>query len=131
MGGGEGGKNGGKRNFASSFLGTMAVAVLGTGLLGSGFVRGLRKRGVEVHCWNRSADKAKVRTINAPARAWAEANPLRPRPSRLWAPRRSLAPPMPSAALRVSTSSSPMITLLTACLRVRHSFPGKPILQCS
>lgn len=39
----------------------MAAAVLGTGFLGSGFVRGLRKRNVETHCWNRSADKAKVR----------------------------------------------------------------------
>ena len=34
------------------------VAWLGTGLLGSGFVRALLKRGETVHVWNRSTDKA-------------------------------------------------------------------------
>lgn len=37
-----------------------AVAVLGTGLLGAGFVKGFLKRNHTVHCWNRSASKAKV-----------------------------------------------------------------------
>lgn len=37
------------------------VAVLGTGIVGSGFVRGFRKRGLEVNVWNRTADKAKAR----------------------------------------------------------------------
>ncbi len=36
------------------------VAWLGTGLLGSGFVRALLKRGEEVHVWNRSQGKAQV-----------------------------------------------------------------------
>lgn len=36
------------------------VAVLGTGLLGAGFVRGFRKRGNNVNVWNRTAEKAKV-----------------------------------------------------------------------
>ena len=46
--------------FASRLSLMAAVAVLGTGLLGAGFVRGFRKRGVEVNCWNRTAEKAKV-----------------------------------------------------------------------
>ncbi len=36
------------------------VAVLGTGLLGGNFVRALRRRGVAVRCWNRSAPKAQA-----------------------------------------------------------------------
>ncbi|MEQ1566591.1 MAG: NAD(P)-dependent oxidoreductase [Myxococcota bacterium] len=36
------------------------VAVLGTGLLGSGFVQGFRKRGIAVRAWNRSLDKARA-----------------------------------------------------------------------
>ncbi len=36
------------------------MAWLGTGLLGSGFVRAMLGRGETVHVWNRSADKAKA-----------------------------------------------------------------------
>jgi 3-hydroxyisobutyrate dehydrogenase len=35
------------------------IVFFGTGLLGSGFVRALRKRGEEVHVWNRTAEKAR------------------------------------------------------------------------
>ena len=34
------------------------IAFFGTGLLGSGFVRALLRRGETVHVWNRTADKA-------------------------------------------------------------------------
>jgi len=37
----------------------MTIAVLGTGLLGSGFTRAFRKRGEAVHVWNRTAARAK------------------------------------------------------------------------
>lgn len=40
----------------------MAIAWLGTGLLGSGFVGKLRDRGVEVTAWNRTAAKAQALT---------------------------------------------------------------------
>ncbi|HEY0237872.1 MAG TPA: NAD(P)-binding domain-containing protein, partial [Friedmanniella sp.] len=36
----------------------MRVAVLGTGVMGAGMVRSLRRTGVEVNAWNRSQDKA-------------------------------------------------------------------------
>ncbi len=36
------------------------IAFLGTGLLGSGFVRALRRRGEDVQVWNRSPEKARV-----------------------------------------------------------------------
>jgi 3-hydroxyisobutyrate dehydrogenase len=36
------------------------VAFLGMGLLGSNFVRALRRRGVAVRCWNRSPEKARA-----------------------------------------------------------------------
>jgi 3-hydroxyisobutyrate dehydrogenase len=36
------------------------IAVLGTGLLGSGFTRAARKRGDDVHVWNRSPERAKA-----------------------------------------------------------------------
>lgn len=36
------------------------IAFLGTGLLGSGFVRAMLRRGEVVHVWNRSADKARA-----------------------------------------------------------------------
>jgi 3-hydroxyisobutyrate dehydrogenase len=36
------------------------VAFLGMGLLGSNFVRAMRKRGEEVHVWNRTGSKAKA-----------------------------------------------------------------------
>lgn len=36
------------------------IAFYGTGLLGSGFVRALRRRGEEVHVWNRTAEKARA-----------------------------------------------------------------------
>ena len=36
------------------------IAFFGTGLLGSGFVRALRRRGEEVHVWNRTASKARA-----------------------------------------------------------------------
>ena len=38
----------------------MAIAFFGTGLLGSGFVRALLRRGETVHVWNRSPEKAKA-----------------------------------------------------------------------
>lgn len=38
----------------------MKIAFLGTGLMGSGFVRRLRANGHEVHVWNRSAAKARA-----------------------------------------------------------------------
>lgn len=37
----------------------MTIAVLGTGLLGSGFTRAFRKRGETVHVWNRTLARAK------------------------------------------------------------------------
>jgi 3-hydroxyisobutyrate dehydrogenase len=37
----------------------MTIAVLGTGLLGSGFARALRKKGEAVRVWNRTLDKAR------------------------------------------------------------------------
>lgn len=36
----------------------MRVAVLGTGVMGAGMVRSLRRAGLEVNAWNRSRDKA-------------------------------------------------------------------------
>jgi 3-hydroxyisobutyrate dehydrogenase len=36
------------------------IAFFGMGLLGSNFVRALRKRGEEVHVWNRNAEKARA-----------------------------------------------------------------------
>jgi len=36
------------------------ISVLGTGLLGSGFARALRKKGETVHVWNRTASRAKA-----------------------------------------------------------------------
>ena len=36
------------------------ITILGTGLLGSGFTRALRKRGEQVRVWNRSPDKARA-----------------------------------------------------------------------
>ena len=51
------------------------IAYLGTGLLGSAFVRALLARGLTVHVWNRSADKAHhleqygARVFNDPADA--------------------------------------------------------------
>ena len=36
------------------------IAVLGTGLLGSGFARALRKKGETVHVWNRTFSRAKA-----------------------------------------------------------------------
>jgi len=36
------------------------ICVLGTGLLGSGFTRALRRKGESVHVWNRSGAKAKA-----------------------------------------------------------------------
>lgn len=36
------------------------ITILGTGLLGSGFARALRKRGEAVRVWNRSPDKARA-----------------------------------------------------------------------
>ena len=47
------------------------IAWLGTGLLGSGFVRALRKRGEAVQVWNRSGDKAKALEADG-ARAFAD-----------------------------------------------------------
>jgi 3-hydroxyisobutyrate dehydrogenase len=36
------------------------ITILGTGLLGSGFTRALRRRGETVHVWNRTHDKARA-----------------------------------------------------------------------
>ena len=36
----------------------MRVAVLGTGVMGTGMVRSLRRAGIDVNAWNRSPDKA-------------------------------------------------------------------------
>src|SRR5579884_2145173 len=36
------------------------VAFYGAGMLGSGFVQALRRRGVDVHVWNRTFEKAKA-----------------------------------------------------------------------
>src|SRR5689334_18387143 len=36
------------------------ITILGTGLLGSGFARALRKRGEHVRVWNRSSEKARA-----------------------------------------------------------------------
>ena len=47
------------------------VAWLGTGLLGSGFVRALLKRGEEVHVWNRSKGKAQALEADG-AKAFAD-----------------------------------------------------------
>ncbi|MCL4756213.1 MAG: hypothetical protein KJ015_39055 [Myxococcales bacterium] len=40
---------------------TAMIAFYGMGLLGSNFVRALRKRGEEVHVWNRTAARARAR----------------------------------------------------------------------
>jgi 3-hydroxyisobutyrate dehydrogenase len=40
------------------------IAILGTGLLGSGFARALRKKGETVHVWNRTAARAKALEAN-------------------------------------------------------------------
>jgi 3-hydroxyisobutyrate dehydrogenase len=51
------------------------IAFFGMGLLGSNFVRALRRRGEEVHVWNRTAEKARAleehgaRAFDDPARA--------------------------------------------------------------
>jgi 3-hydroxyisobutyrate dehydrogenase len=47
------------------------IAFLGMGLLGSNFVRALRKRGDEVQVWNRTADKARALEADG-ARAFDE-----------------------------------------------------------
>jgi 3-hydroxyisobutyrate dehydrogenase len=51
------------------------IAFLGTGLLGTGFTRALRRRGEDVHVWNRTAARARVlesdgaRAFDEPAEA--------------------------------------------------------------
>ena len=47
------------------------IAFFGMGLLGSGFVRAYRRRGEDVHVWNRSPDKARALEADG-ARAFAE-----------------------------------------------------------
>jgi len=47
------------------------IAFLGMGLLGSNFVRALRRRGEDVHVWNRSPDKATALEVEG-ARAFAD-----------------------------------------------------------
>lgn len=47
------------------------IAFLGMGLLGSNFVRALRRRGEDVHVWNRSPDKATALEAEG-ARAFAD-----------------------------------------------------------
>jgi len=48
----------------------MTVAFFGTGMLGSGFVRALRRRGEEVNVWNRTAEKAKKLEADGVAKAF-------------------------------------------------------------
>jgi 3-hydroxyisobutyrate dehydrogenase len=48
------------------------IAFLGTGLLGSGFVRALRRRGEQVHVWNRTSAKARALEADG-ARAFDDA----------------------------------------------------------
>ncbi len=48
------------------------IAILGTGLLGSGFTRALRKRGETVHVWNRTSARATALEVHG-AKAFAEA----------------------------------------------------------
>ena len=48
------------------------IAILGTGLLGAGFTRALRKRGETVHVWNRTAARAKALEADG-AKAFDEA----------------------------------------------------------
>ncbi|HUS27993.1 MAG TPA: NAD(P)-binding domain-containing protein, partial [Kofleriaceae bacterium] len=43
----------------SSRLAAMTIAILGTGLLGSGFARALRKKGEPVRVWNRTIERAR------------------------------------------------------------------------
>jgi 3-hydroxyisobutyrate dehydrogenase len=58
------------------------IAFFGMGLLGSGFVRALRRRGEEVHVWNRTPEKARAledagaRPFDDPAKAVAGATRL-------------------------------------------------------
>src|SRR6185295_19693303 len=47
------------------------IAFFGMGLLGSGFVRAYRRRGEDVHVWNRSPDKARALEADG-ARAFAD-----------------------------------------------------------
>src|SRR4051812_43756512 len=47
------------------------IAFFGMGLLGSNFVRALRRRGEDVHVWNRSLDKATALEADG-ARAFAD-----------------------------------------------------------
>jgi 3-hydroxyisobutyrate dehydrogenase len=47
------------------------IAFFGMGLLGSNFVRALRRRGEEVHAWNRSPEKAKALEADG-ARAFSD-----------------------------------------------------------
>lgn len=49
----------------------MSIAFFGMGLLGSGFVRAMRKRGEEVHVWSRNADKARA-LVEAGAKAYGD-----------------------------------------------------------
>ena len=48
------------------------IAILGTGLLGSGFARALIKKGEQVQVWNRSPDRAKALEADG-AKAFADA----------------------------------------------------------
>src|SRR5215470_4673653 len=48
------------------------IAILGTGLLGSGFTKALRKRGETVHVWNRTPARAKPLEADG-AKAFADA----------------------------------------------------------
>jgi 3-hydroxyisobutyrate dehydrogenase len=47
------------------------IAFFGTGMLGSGFVRALRRRGEDVHVWNRTHAKAKALEVHG-ARAFTD-----------------------------------------------------------
>ncbi len=62
------------------------IAYLGMGLLGSNFVRAMRRQGLDVRVWNRSPEKARVLEADGAkgvrrsgrSRAWRGARPHHP-----------------------------------------------------
>lgn len=89
-----------------------AVAVLGTGLLGAGFVRGFLKRNHPVHCWNRSASKAQV---NASRLRVLHTLTLLYRLLKFTVRRHSLRLPTPCEVSSMSTSWWPPMPLWRRC----------------
>ena len=49
------------------------IAVLGAGMIGSGFVRAMRRRGLEVNAWNRTVEKARALEVDG-AKAFDDAS---------------------------------------------------------